>query len=155
MLFSVTSMQAGEIRVDASRKIGAVRIIHGINGAPICYGGVVDLSPYHKTLGIPLTRIHDANWPAREAVDVHAILPHFGRRRRLTRQPTISPHGDYLKSILAVGSGLMYRLGESIEQTAREYYVHKPTDFDLSEIKRGISFTVPTVIVYEVAVVGY
>ncbi len=38
MLFSVTSMQAGEIRVDASRKIGAIRIIHGINGAPICYG---------------------------------------------------------------------------------------------------------------------
>ncbi len=82
-----------------------------------------------------MTRIHDANWPAREVVDVHAILPHFGADADSPGNHHFAPTGDYLKSILAVGSGLMYRLGESIEQTAREYHVHKPTDFDLSEIK--------------------
>ena len=41
-----------------------------------------------------------------------------------------APTDDYLKSILAVGSGVMYRLGESIEHTPRKYYVHKPADFD-------------------------
>ena len=41
-----------------------------------------------------------------------------------------APTDDYLKSILAVGSGVMYRLGESIEHTPRKYYVHKPPDYD-------------------------
>ena len=51
-----------KIRVDAGRKIGAIRAIHGVNGGPICCGSLVDVSPYHQALGIPLTRIHDANW---------------------------------------------------------------------------------------------
>ena len=130
MLCSVRGMQAGEIRVDASHKIGAIRIIHGINGGPICYGGVVDLSLYHKTLGIPLTRIHDANWPARDVVDVHAIFPNFGADADSPGSYHFAPTDDYLKSILAVGSGVMYRLGESIEHTPRKFYVHKPADFD-------------------------
>jgi len=130
LLLSVTSLQAVEIRVDASRKIGAIRAIHGINGGPICYGGVVDLSGYHKTLGIPLTRIHDANWPARDVVDVHAIFPNFSADADSPGSYHFAPTDDYLKSILAVGSGVMYRLGESIEHTPRKYYVHKPPDFD-------------------------
>ena len=130
ILCSVMNMQAGEIHVDASRKIGAIRIIHGINGGPICYGGVVDLSPYHKTLGIPLTRIHDANWPARDVVDVHAVFPNFGADADSPGSYHFAPTDDYLKSILAVGSGVMYRLGESIEHTPRKYYVHEPPDFD-------------------------
>ena len=51
-----------EIRVDAGRKIGAIRAFLGVNGGPICCGNLVDVSPYHQALGIPLTRIRDANW---------------------------------------------------------------------------------------------
>src|SRR5208283_402167 len=125
-----TACAAAEIRVDAGRRIGAIRAIHGVNGGPICYGGVVDLSPYHKTLGIALTRIHDANWPARDVVDIHAIFPNFSADADSPASYHFAPTDDYLKSILAVGSGVMYRLGESIEHTPRKYYVHKPPDFD-------------------------
>ena len=121
---------AAEIRVDAGRKIGAIRAIHGINGGPICLGGVVDLSPSQKALGIPLTRIHDANWPARDVVDIHAIFPDFSADVDSPGSYHFGPTDDYLKSILAVGSGVMYRLGESIEHTPRKLYVHKPPDFD-------------------------
>ncbi len=130
ILCSVTSLDSAEIRVDASRKVGVIRAIHGINGGPICYGGVIDLSAYHKILGVPLTRIHDANWPARNVVDVHAIFPNFRADADASGSYVFAPTDDYLKSILAVGSGVMYRLGESIEHTARKYYVHKPADFD-------------------------
>ena len=119
-----------EIRVDAGRRIGTIRAIHGINGGPICYGGVVDLSQYHKAIGIPLTRIHDANWPARNEVDIHTIFPTFTDDADPPGNYRFASTDDFLKSILAVGSGVMYRLGESIEHTPRQYYVHKPSDFD-------------------------
>jgi len=122
--------QTAAIRVDAGRKIGAVRPLHGVNGGPICYGGVVDLSAYHRVLGIPLTRIHDANWPARDVVDVHAIFPDFRADAESPASYRFAPTDDYLKSILATGSKVMYRLGESIEHTPRKYYVHKPPDFE-------------------------
>ena len=121
---------AATIRVDASRSAGAVRAVHGVNGGPVCYGGVVDLSAYHRALGIPLTRIHDANWPARDVVDVHAVFPDFYADAYSPASYRFAPTDDYLKSILAAGSKVMYRLGESIEHTPRKYYVHKPPDFD-------------------------
>ena len=130
LLFSLARLPAAEIRVDAGQKTGAIRAIHGINGGPICYGGVVDLSAYHKTLGIPLTRIHDANWPAGNVVDVHAVFPNFSADADAPASYHFAPTDDYLKSILATGSGVMYRLGESIEWTPRKYYVHKPPDFN-------------------------
>jgi hypothetical protein len=123
-------LQAATLEVDAGRKTGQIRPIHGINGGPICYGGVVDLSPYHKALGIPMTRIHDANWPARDVVDVHAIFPDFDADPDSPAAYHFAPTDDYLKSILATGSRVMYRLGESIEHTPHKYYVHKPADYD-------------------------
>jgi len=121
---------AAEIRVDAGRKIGAIRALHGVNGGPICYGGLVDVSAQQKALGIPLTRNHDANWPARDAVDIHAIFPNFKADAESPENYRFGPTDDYLKSIAAVGSGIVYRLGESIEHTPRKYYVHKPADYD-------------------------
>ena len=123
-------LRAAALRVDAGHKIGTIRPIHGINGGPICYGNLVDLSPYHRELGIPLTRIHDANWPARDVVDVHAIFPDFRADPDSPASYHFAPTDDYLKSILATGSRVMYRLGESIEHTPRKYYVHKPADYD-------------------------
>ena len=130
VLSGASVCRAAEIRVDAGRKIGTIRAIHGINGGPICHGGMVDVSPYQKALGIPLTRIHDANWPCRDVVNIHAIFPNFSANADSPRSYHFGPTDDYLKSILAVGSGVMYRLGENIEHTPRKLYVHKPPDFD-------------------------
>jgi len=122
--------RAAEIRVDAGRKIGAIRALHGVNGGPICYGGLVDVSAQQKALGIPLTRNHDANWPARDAIDIHAVFPNFTADAESPENYRFGPTDDYLKSIAAVGSDIVYRLGESIEHTPRKYYVHKPADYD-------------------------
>lgn len=130
LLLIAVNCPAATLRVDAGRKIGTVRPIHGINGGPICYGGIVDLSSYHRTLGVPLTRIHDANWPARDVVDIHAIFPDFLADPQLPGSYRFAPTDDYLRAILGTGSKVMYRLGESIEHTPRKYYVHKPADFE-------------------------
>ena len=130
LLSIAVNCPAATIHVDAGRKIGEIRPIHGTNGGPVCYGGVVDLSKYHRTLGVPMTRIHDANWPARDVVDIHAVFPDFLADSRSPASYRFAPTDDYLKAILATGSQVMYRLGESIEHTPRKYYVHKPVDYD-------------------------
>ena len=119
-----------KVHVDAGKKIGTIKAIHGVNGGPICLGSLVDLSPYHKALGIPLTRIHDVDWPAMDKVNIHGIFPDFKADAESPASYRFAPTDDYLKSIQAVGSGVMYRLGESIEHTPRKYYVHKPADYD-------------------------
>src|SRR5271166_3310563 len=98
-LLQATVCPGAEIRVDAGRKIGSIRAIHGVNGGPICQGGMVDLSPYHKTLGIPSTRIHDANWPCRDVVNIHAIFPNFSADADAPGSYQFGPTDDYLKSI--------------------------------------------------------
>ena len=129
-LLIAVNCAAATIRVDAGHKIGTVRPIHGINGGPICFGGLVDLSPYHRTLGIPLSRVHDSTWPARDVVNIHAIFPDFLADPQSPASYRFAPTDDFLKAILATGSKVMYRLGESIEHTPRKYYVHMPADFD-------------------------
>lgn len=130
VLLFAANCPATTIHVDADRRIGVVRPIHGINGGPICYGGIVDLSPYHRALGVPMTRIHDANWPARDVVDIHAVFPDFHADPQSPSSYRFAPTDDYLRAILATSSHVMYRLGESIEHTPHKYYVHRPADYD-------------------------
>src|SRR6516162_883250 len=66
---------AVEVRVDASRTVGTFRPLHGFNNGPLDVGGTVDLSAYHRALGVPLVRLHDAHWPNPDVVDVHVVFP--------------------------------------------------------------------------------
>jgi hypothetical protein len=136
LLLVALNCAAATIRVDADRKIGrfpygdTVRPIHGINGGPICFGGLVDLSPYHRTLGIPLTRLHDTTWPDRDVVNIHAVFPDFLADPESPASYRFGPTDDFIKAVLATGSKVVYRLGENIEHTPHKYYVHKPANFD-------------------------
>ena len=121
---------AAEITVDAGRKIGVIKPIHGVNGGPICFGGLVDLSPYYRSLGIPLTRLHDTTWPSRDVVNIHAIFPDFLADPQLPASYRFTQTDDFVDAVLATGSKVMYRLGENIEHTPHKSYVHKPADFD-------------------------
>lgn len=103
-----------------------LRALHGVNGGPLCYRGTVDLTEEHRALGIPWTRLHDAPWVNAEAVDVHYLF------RNPDADPTdpasydFRATDDYLQAVVRSGSKIIYRLGESIEHTARQYWVHPP-----------------------------
>ena len=60
----------------------------------------------------------------------YTISPVFSADTESPASYRFLPTDDFLKSILATGSGVMYRLGESIEHTPRRYFVHKPADYD-------------------------
>ncbi|HEY3282336.1 MAG TPA: hypothetical protein VGN26_08700 [Armatimonadota bacterium] len=119
---------AQEVQVDFGKPLGQVRPLHGVNGGPLCYRGTVDLSAYHKELGIPLTRLHDVPWVNAEAVDIHTLFPDFRRDPDDPSSYDFRQTDDYIDAILKVGSRVVYRLGESIEHTSRKYHVNPPAD---------------------------
>lgn len=119
---------AREIELDFQRTNGVVRPLHGVNLGPLCYRGTVDLSEYHRELGIPLVRLHDVVWVNAEAVDIHTVFPDFRDDPSQAGNYRFEPTDDYLQAIVNTGSGILYRLGESIEHTPRKYFVHPPAD---------------------------
>ena len=118
-----------ELTVDFSRTNGTIRPLHGVNLGPICYRGMVDLSAYHRELGPPLTRLHDVVWVNYDAVDISTIFRDFSNDPGQAGSYEFAATDDYLAGIVAVGSPILYRLGESIEHTPRKYRVHPPKDF--------------------------
>lgn len=67
--------QGDELRVDFGKEVGVVRPLHGVNGGPLNYGETVDLTSYWREIAVPLTRLHDCEWPRPDVVDMSAIFP--------------------------------------------------------------------------------
>jgi hypothetical protein len=121
---------AHQLTIDFQTPQGQLRPLHGVNLGPLCYRGTVDLSAYHRELGIPLTRLHDVPWVNAEAVDIHTIFPDFRNDPAQPASYFFAVTDDYIRAITNVQSRIVYRLGESIEHTARKYHVHPPADLE-------------------------
>ena len=119
---------APEVVFDGSTPGAAVRALHGVNGGPLAAGGLLDLSARWKEATFPLARLHDAHWPNPDVVDVHAVFP----------DPNADPSGpesydfertdEYVRAVHDCGSGIVYRLGESIEHQKAKRHVRPPKD---------------------------
>lgn len=117
-------------QVDATIAMGKIRPLHGVNNGPLNQGETVDVSSAWNRLGIPLTRLHDSEWPTGDLVDIHAIVPNLQADLDSPASYRFGRTDDYLKPILASGSKIVYRLGESIEHSRRKLHVHPPQDYD-------------------------
>jgi hypothetical protein len=106
---------------------------------PLCYRGTIDLSAYHKEISVPLTRLHDVVWLNYDAVDISTVFPDFRDDPLDPDNYDFAATDDYMEAIIKVGSGIVYRLGESIEHTPRKYRVNPPSDpGKWAEICKGI-----------------
>ena len=90
----------------------------------------MDLTAYHRELGIPYTRLHDCHWPNPDVVDFHAVFPNPGADPERADSYDFRRTDDYLQAIVNAGSRIVYRLGESIEHSRRKYYVNPPQDYE-------------------------
>jgi xylan 1,4-beta-xylosidase len=130
LVFAVVASAAAELTVDFSQTNRAIRPLHGVNLGPLCYRGMVDLSAYHRELGVPLTRLHDVVWVNYDAVDISTIFRDFRNDPAQPDSYEFAATDDYIAAVVKTGSSVLYRLGESIEHTPRKYRVHPPKDFD-------------------------
>ena len=114
--------------VDFSKPVGTIRPLHGVNNGPLEDGGLLDLSEFHRRLAIPFTRLHDVHWPNPDVVDMHVVFPNPAADPALPASYDFARTDEYLGAVVATGSQIVYRLGESIEHTKVKYHVHPPKD---------------------------
>jgi hypothetical protein len=117
-----------ELTVDCRRSAGTIRPLHGVNSGPIQAGETLDLSLFYREAGVPLTRLHDCHWPSADVVDIHVLFPDFRADPERPESYDFRRTDGYLRAIVACGSQIVFRLGESIEHTKDKYHVHPPAD---------------------------
>jgi len=122
--------RGAEFVVDCSQRIGTVRPLHGVNNGPLNEGETVNLSADYRELGSPLARLHDCEWPNPDVVDIHAVFPDMSKDPTAAENYTFSRTDDYIQAIIDTGTGIVYRLGESIEHSRKKYHVHPPQDVE-------------------------
>jgi hypothetical protein len=127
-LMLVTPARAGEIVVECARPAGKLRPLHGVNMGPLDRGGLVDLSTHHRALNIPLTRLHDCHWPNADVVDLHVVFPDSRADPEDPKSYDFVRTDAYVKAIVDGGSGVVYRLGESIEHGPDKRRQRPPSD---------------------------
>ncbi|MBN2477494.1 MAG: hypothetical protein JXB62_23005 [Pirellulales bacterium] len=121
---------AETIRVDCAEVLGEIRPLHGVNGGPLVQGETTDLSRYWREAGIPITRLHDCEWPLPDVVDLHAVFPRPEADPQDPASYRFALTDEYLRAIIDSGATVVYRLGESIEHSRHKQYVHAPADYD-------------------------
>src|SRR5829696_8723847 len=109
--FLASCATGAEVVVDCSKPLGEFRALHGVNGGPLDRGGLIDLSAYHRELGIPLTRLHDTHWPNPDVVDLHVVFPHPRADPEKAGSYDFTRTDHYVQAIVAGGSKIVYRLG--------------------------------------------
>lgn len=128
LLTTFTVSRGADLMIDCARTHGRVRPFHGLNCGPITGGGLVDLSAFYRELAPPLVRLHDCHWPNPDVVDIHVLFPDRRADAALPSSYDFSCTDEYLSAIVRTGSGIVFRLGESIEHTKRKVHVHPPPD---------------------------
>ena len=128
-LVAATCHAKPALTVDFSHTDGVIRPLHGVNGGPLNYRGVVDLSDHYKALNIPLARLHDIPWAYSDVVDISMVFPDFRDDPGDPASYRFAATDDFIDSLVTLGIPILYRLGESIEHTVRKYRVNPPEDF--------------------------
>jgi xylan 1,4-beta-xylosidase len=125
--------------VNFAERCGSFRQLHGANNGPRNWGGLTDLSPFHRELAFPYIRLHDSHWPNPDVVDIDAVFPNFDADPSAADSYTFDRTDNYLQAIIDNGSKIIYRLGHGIEHTVRKYHTKPPLNYaHWAEIAVGI-----------------
>lgn len=119
-----------DIQLHPERTIAPIKRVHGVNNGPVSYSSLLDVTPYYVKAGFPLVRLHDTNWPNPGEVDIHTIFPDFSRDADDPASYSFARTDEYIRTVLATGAEVVYRLGESIEHTEIKHFVHPPADME-------------------------
>lgn len=121
-------MHTHSFSVDFARETGRIKPVHGVNNGPLCFGGLIDLTPWHQRLAFPWVRLHDCDWPADTYMDLHTIVRDFDADPQDPASYDFALTDEYIARIVALGSRIVYRLGCRIEWTRHRRHAHPPKD---------------------------
>ena len=119
------------IRIDFSNPIAPIKPVHGVNSGPRTKVFTYNATPLFIEAGLPFSRLHDVEYPygSGEFVDIHCVFPDFDADETDPASYNFALTDLYIEAILAAGTKVLYRLGESIEHAPVKRHVHVPKDF--------------------------
>jgi hypothetical protein len=120
-----------DVVVDFSRAGGTIRHLNDVNGGPLCERGWVDLSPDYKELGIKYVRLNDVAWTFDDALNINYVFPRFEADPNQPDNYDFFQTDWYLKSIEALGIGIIYGLSPTAEYPKLPpRHIDPPKDFE-------------------------
>ena len=123
--------------VDFQNIVGKMKPMHAVNNGPVYDADNLEQQignfEEYKALEIPFARNHDASFCAQyggeHIVDIHLIYPDFDSDPYDESSYDFDLTDRYLKSTIAAGTKIFYRLGTKIEHTKKRYGTIPPKDF--------------------------
>ena len=123
------------VTVDFATDRGPVKPLNATNNGPVKCGTYHALTNFesYRAARIPYARTHDSAlgeaWGP-HAVDVAAIFPCFAADPDDPASYDFAVTDAYLADIVEAGTGIYYRLGQSIENNpVKKYDIYPPADF--------------------------
>lgn len=123
-----------EIKIDLSQKGGKIKPMNAVNNGPTEPSVRLSYTTFeaYKAANIPYARNHDASfftgYGGEHTVDVHRIFKNFDADENNPESYIFEPTDEYIKTTLAAGTKIFYRLGASIEHEYK-YGTRVPKDF--------------------------
>ena len=124
-----------QIVIDPSVAVGPIKPMNAVNNGPIVASEKEQTAGNfneYKALHIPYARTHDSascsDYGGPNCVDISKLFPDFSRDPDDPSAYDFTNTDVYLQSIVDAGTGVFFRMGETIEHTAKQYHVWPPTD---------------------------
>lgn len=123
-----------EIKIDLSQKGVKIKPMNAVNNGPTAPSVRLSHTTFdaYKAANIPYARNHDASfftgYGGEHTVDVHRIFKNFDADENNSENYIFEPTDEYIKTTLAAGTKIFYRLGASIEH-GYKYGTRVPKDF--------------------------
>ncbi len=127
-------MNIRSIAVDFSKKVGKIKMCHGMPEGPRRCGVSLshDISREFSEIGTPAVRLHDIEYPygSNQFVDIHCIFPDFSQDAELPESYNFAPTDAYIGAIKEIGAEPIFRLGESTDLFPRKLYTKTPENIE-------------------------
>lgn len=122
------------VSIDPTKSVGQIKLMNAVNNGPSKARSDQSRGNFdsYKAARLPYARIHDANWcstyGAPHTVDITAIFPDFNADVNDPASYDFAMTDNYLATIVAAGTEVFYRLGQSIEHGVKKYGIMPPKD---------------------------
>lgn len=133
-MFAVLPARAqGDVNVTVrpGAEAGAVKMMNAANNFAWAPAAKENGVPYAKELACPFSRVHDAERVPHGSgiVDVNAVFPDFDKDPSKPENYNFHHSDRYMKTVVATGTKILYRLGQSAESGPGKIGPVPPKDF--------------------------
>ena len=123
-----------EIRLFSNETVGPIKRMNAVNNGPKRAPRDQSRGNFeaYSAAGFPYARTHDANlcysYGGPHTVDITAVFPDFNADENDPASYDFTLTDEYIGNIVASGTKVFYRLGQSIEHWKKKYGIFPPPD---------------------------